>query len=77
MVRELRKYEAQCRINQYSRDANLLRCCRICGVLSMSNNLKYQKGKWYHVQEDGSLKPVDYDKEVEEYYKKWRDNYGN
>ena len=22
----------------------------------MSNNLKYQKGKWYHVQEDGSLK---------------------
>lgn len=36
-----------------------------------------QKGKWYHVQEDGSLKPVDYDKEVEEYYKKWRDNYGN
>ena len=24
----------------------------------MSNDLKYQKGKWYHVQEDGSLKPV-------------------
>ena len=49
----------------------------VCGVLSMSNNLKYQKSRWYHVQEDGSLKPVDYDKEVEEYYKKWRDNYGN
>lgn len=35
------------------------------------------KGEWYHVQEDGTLKSVDYDKEVEEYYKKWRDNYGN
>lgn len=48
-----------------------------CGVLLMSSNLKYQKGEWYHVQEDGTLEPVDYDKEVEEYYKKWRDNYGN
>ncbi|KFL97892.1 hypothetical protein HMPREF5175_00733 [Lactobacillus gasseri SV-16A-US] len=55
----------------------MLRCCRFCGVLPMSSNLKYQKGKWYHVQEDGSLKPVDYDKEVKDYYKKWRDNYGN
>ncbi len=53
--------------------AGMLIClggCRFCGVLPMSSNLKYQKGKWYHVQEDGSLKPVDYDKEVEEYYKK-------
>lgn len=33
------------------------------------SDLKYQKGEWYHVQEDGSLKLVDYDKEVEEYYK--------
>ena len=40
------------------------------------SDLKYQKGEWYHVHEDGTLKPVNYDKEVEEYYKKWRDNYG-
>ena len=52
------------------------RCSRICGVCTMSD-LKYQKGEWYHVQEDATLKSVDYDKEVEEYYKKWRDNYGN
>ena len=74
---ELRQYEVQCRINHSGRDADLSGCCRVCGVLPMSNDLKYQKGKWYHVQEDGSLKPVDYDKEVEEYYKKQRDNYGN
>lgn len=49
----------------------------MCGVLPMSSNLKYQTGEWYHVQEDGSLKPVNYDKEVKEYYKKWRNNYGN
>lgn len=36
------------------------------------SDLKYQKGEWYHVQEDGTLKPVDYDKEVKEYYKKWK-----
>ena len=77
MVKELRKHEAQCRINHYSRDADLLRSCWICGVLPMSSNLKYQTGEWYHVQEDGSLKPVNYDKEVKEYYKKWRNNYGN
>ncbi|WP_260310129.1 hypothetical protein [Lactobacillus johnsonii] len=41
------------------------------------SDLKYQKGEWYYVQEDGTLEPVNYDKEVEEYYKKWRDNYGN
>lgn len=41
------------------------------------SDLKYQKGEWYHVQEDATLKSVDYDKEVEEYYKKWRDRYGN
>lgn len=39
------------------------------------SDLKYQKGEWYHVQEDGTLKPVNYEKEVKEYYKKWRDNY--
>lgn len=43
----------------------------------MTKNLKYTKGAWYHVQEDGTLEPVNYDKEVEEYYKKWRDRYGN
>lgn len=37
------------------------------------SDLKYQKGKWYHVQEDGTLKPVNYDKEVKEYYEKWSD----
>ena len=41
------------------------------------SDLKYQKGEWYHVQEDGTLKPVDYEKEVKEYYKKWSDRYGN
>lgn len=76
MVEDIRKYEAQRSINYCSRDADLLRCSRICRVCLMSD-LKYQKGEWYHVQEDGTLKSVDYDKEVEEYYKKWRDNYGN
>lgn len=41
------------------------------------SDLKYQKGKWYHVQEDGSLKPVNYEEEVKEYYKKWSDNYAD
>ena len=41
------------------------------------SDLKYQKGEWYHVQEDATLKPVDYKEEVKEYYKKWRDRYGN
>lgn len=41
------------------------------------SDLKYQKGEWYHVQEDGSLEPVDYEKEVKEYYEKWSDIYGN
>lgn len=41
------------------------------------SDLKYQKGEWYHVQEDGTLKHVDYLKEVKEYYKKWSDGYGN
>ena len=76
MVEEIRKHEAQRGFNRCSRDVNLLRCSRICGFCLMSD-LKYQKGEWYHVQEDGTLKSVDYDKEVEEYYKKWRDNYGN
>lgn len=40
------------------------------------SDLKYQKGEWYHVQEDGSLEPVDYDKEVKEYYKNRIDRYG-
>ena len=71
MVKELRKYEAQRRINLCSINADLLRSSWICGVCTMSD-LKYQKGEWYHVQEDGTLKPVDYDKEVKEYYKKWR-----
>ena len=30
MIKELRKYEAQRRINRYSRDADLLWCSRIC-----------------------------------------------
>lgn len=47
-----------------------------CGVCTMSD-LKYQKGEWYHVQEDGTLKLVDYEEEVKEYYKKWSDRYGN
>lgn len=50
----------------------MLRSSWICGVCPMSD-LKYQKGKWYHVQEDGTLKPVDYEEEVKEYYKKWSD----
>lgn len=54
----------------------MLRRSWICGFRFMSD-LKYQKGEWYHVQEDGTLEPVNYDKEVEEYYKKWRDRYGN
>ena len=41
------------------------------------SDLKHQKGEWYHVQEDGTLKPVNYEKEVKEYYKKWSDRYGN
>lgn len=54
----------------------MLRRSRICRVCVMSY-LKYQKGEWYHVHEDGTLKPVDYEKEVKEYYKKWSDRYGN
>ena len=78
MVREARFNEnrAQRRINRHSSDADLLRRSRICRVCLMSD-LKYQKGEWYHVQEDGTFKPVDYEKEVKEYYKKWRDRYGN
>lgn len=71
MVEDIRKYEAQRRINRHSSDADLLRSSWICGVCPMSD-LKHQKGEWYHVQEDGTLKPVDYDKEVKEYYKNWR-----
>ena len=55
----------------------MFRRCRLGGVCPVSNDLKCQKGNWYHVQEDGSMKLIDYDKEVKEYYKKWRDNYGN
>lgn len=55
----------------------MFRRCRIGGVCPVRNDLKYQKGNWYHVQEDGSMKLIDYDKEVKEYYKKWRENYGN
>lgn len=76
MIKELRKHEAQRSINYCSRDTHLLRCSRICGFCPMSD-LKYQKGEWYRVQEDGTLKPVNYEKEVKEYYKKWRDRYGN
>lgn len=76
MIKELKKHEVQRSINYCSRDVNLLRSCWICGVLPMSSNLKYQTGEWYHVQEDETLEPVNYDKEVEEYYKKWRNNYG-
>ena len=73
-IKELRNHEVQCRINRNCIDINLLRCSRICGFCLMSD-LKYQKGEWYHVQEDGTLEPVDYDKEVKEYYKKWIDRY--
>ena len=41
------------------------------------SDLKYQKGEWYHVQEDGTLKLINYEKEVKEYYKKWSDNYAD
>lgn len=41
------------------------------------SDLKYQKGKWYHVQKDGTLNPVNYKKEVKEYYDKWSDNYAD
>lgn len=41
------------------------------------SDLKYQKGEWYHVQKDGTLKPIDYEKEVKEYCKKRSDRYGN
>lgn len=71
MIKGPRNYEVQCRINRNGININLLRCSRICRVCTMSD-LKYQKGEWYHVQEDGTLKPVDYDKEVKEYYKNWR-----
>ena len=50
----------------------MLRRSWACGVCTMSD-LKYQKGEWYHVQEDGTLEPVNYDKEVKEYYEKWSD----
>lgn len=74
LIKDLIKHEVQCRSNRCSSNANLPRSSWICGVCTMSD-LKYQKGEWYHVQEDGTLKPVDYDKEVKEYYKKWIDNY--
>lgn len=35
------------------------------------SDLKYQKCEWYHVQEDGTLKPVDYEKEIQKYYRNW------
>lgn len=54
----------------------MLRRSWICRVCPMSD-LKYQKGEWYHVQEDGTLKLIDYEKELKEYYKKWSDNYGD
>ena len=34
------------------------------------SDLKYQKGEWYHVQEDGTLKPVDYE---ENHKKLWKE----
>ena len=73
-IKELRKYEVQCRSNRCSSNADLPRRSWTCGFCLMSY-LKYQKGEWYHVQEDGTLEPVDYDKEVKEYYKKWIDRY--
>lgn len=54
----------------------MLRRSKLCRVCPMSD-LKYQKGEWYHVQEDRTLKPIDYENEVKEYYKKWSDRYGN
>ena len=75
MINELRDYEVQRRINRCSSNADLPRRSRICRVCPMSD-LKYQKGEWYHVQEDGTLEPVNYEKEVKEYYKKWSDRYG-
>lgn len=75
MINRLRSYEVQCRINCNGINTNLLRCSRICSVCPMSD-LKYQKGEWYHVQEDGTLEPVDYEEEVKEYYKNRIDRYG-
>ena len=37
----------------------------------MTKNLKYTKGAWYHVDTDGQLKPIDYEKEIQEYYRNW------
>ena len=74
MIKELRNHEVQCRINRCSSNTDLPRGSWTCGVCTMSD-LKYQKGIWYHVQTDGTLKPVNYEKEVKEYYKKWIDRY--
>lgn len=76
LIKDLIKHEVQFRNNHCSSNADLPRRSWTCGFCLMSD-LKYQKGEWYHVQEDGTLKPVDYEKEVKEYYKKWRDRYGN
>lgn len=35
------------------------------------SDLVFRKSKWYH-DKDGKLVKVDYEKEVKEYYKKWR-----
>lgn len=34
-------------------------------------SLKYTKGAWYHVDTDGQLKPIDYEKEIQKYYRNW------
>lgn len=37
----------------------------------MTKNLKNIKGAWYHVDTDGTLKAVDYEKEIQKYYRNW------
>lgn len=40
-------------------------------IRMMSGDLKYSKGAWYHVDNDGKLTPIDYEKEIHEYYQHW------
>lgn len=37
----------------------------------MTKNLKYIKGTWYYVDTDGKLTPIDYEKEIQKYYRNW------
>lgn len=37
----------------------------------MTKNLKYTKGAWYHMDTNGQLKPINYEKEIQKYYRNW------